>query len=125
MTFRPMRYTAVLFAVAGAALALGVGAALPVWRVPPQTPPQPEFSGGEAGLAVIEMHPQFQSGTLLEAVCGELSQPYILEPMSQVLLSVLALLVVGAGSGLLCRPAWLRFRAALSPPPSRPDPVER
>src|SRR4051794_26590533 len=36
---RPKADRALLWAVAGAALFLGVGAALPVWRVPPRYPP--------------------------------------------------------------------------------------
>jgi hypothetical protein len=109
MAYRPRLHPALVFAVLGAALFLGVGAALPLWWVP---------------LQHLRRHPEDNRywGTLWEAVAGaattlrEFPQPW----QGENVVVALVLLAAGAAAGLVCWSVWACLRTPLPPPGSEP-----
>src|SRR5262249_20421946 len=103
MPSRSRPHPVLLFAVAGAALLLGVGAVLPVWFVP-HSPLRP--SPTPPGLFMCHA----PRGTLWEAVVGEVEcvhdfpdhADFVGGPWSENVGLISLLLTAGAATGLLC-----------------------
>src|SRR5262245_27992761 len=126
MAPRPRLHPAVVFAAIGAALSLGVGAALPVWFVP-HSPLRP--SPTPPDLFICDA----PGGTLWEAVVGEAvcvhdfpdHADFVEGPWGENVGLALLLPAAGAGVGLVCWAAWEQRRTARRPPTPGSDPAGR
>jgi hypothetical protein len=121
MAPRPRLHPALFFAVVGAGLFLGVGAALPLWSAPP---PTPAVSGG--WLPAVDLRNDHLHMTawqsLAEVVSRACDYPEKLLGNGEL---ALTLLVFGAWAGVLSWSVWACLRPARRPPAPGSDPAGR